>query len=164
MYTTENTHPKNIQFLEFLTRDTKTRYVYVNAFNVFISINNIFYLIFGSINNSIICLYLINNTTINEIKNAHKQKIGNLKHYLDKINNRDLLLSLSNEVSTDYNILKVWNISNCECLLNIEKIYTKCKLSSASFLKDKCEYYIITCNSVVFNKNTEPTKIFDFKK
>ena len=58
-------------------------------------------------NKSIITLNLINNKKIIEIKNAHNNYITNLRHYLDKNNNRDLLLSVSN---VDFNI-KIWNVN-----------------------------------------------------
>ena len=153
-------NPENIQFYQYLTKDSYTGYLYDNAFSVFKSIYNIFYLIFGNKNKSIICLNLINNQIINDIKNAHKYIITNFRHFLDKINNRDLLLSISNDYYNG-NELKLWNINNWECLLNIENIYKKGKITSASFLSINNENYIITCNYV--NKNTEPLKIIDFK-
>ena len=51
------------------------------------------------------------------------------------------------------------NINNWECLFNLEKIYNKVKLSSAFFLKNNNDNYIITCNDSL----NEPIKIFDFK-
>ena len=113
------TNPSNIHFLKYLTKDTYTTRIYDNAFSIFKSINNIFYLIYGNKNNSIICLNLINEQIIKEIKNAHNETITNFRHYLDKINSRDLLLSIS---INDDNI-KIWNINNWECLLNLKKIY-----------------------------------------
>ena len=43
-------NPNNIQFMKYLTRDTYTNRVYDNAFSVFKSISNIFYLIYGNKN------------------------------------------------------------------------------------------------------------------
>ena len=47
-------NPENIQFMKYLTKDAYTYYLYDNAFSVFKSINNIFYLIYGKENKSII--------------------------------------------------------------------------------------------------------------
>ena len=41
-------NPNNIEFLKYLTKDTYKTKVYDNAFSVFKSINNIFYIIYGN--------------------------------------------------------------------------------------------------------------------
>ena len=154
-------NPKDIQFLRYITKDSYTSKIYDNAFSVFKSINNIFYLIYGNENNSIISLNLNNNQKINEIKNAHNETIINFRHYLDDINKRDLLLSISNDFSN--NNIKLWNINNWECLLSLEKIYKKDNLL-ATFLISNNENYITTCNYRIYkDENTEPIKILDFK-
>ena len=150
-------NPKNIHFLKYLTKEAHTSYVYNNAFSVFKSINNIFYLIYGNKIQSIICLNLINEQIVNEIKNAHNAEITSLRHYLDVIKSRDLLLSIA---ANDINI-KIWNINNWECLLNLKNIYIRGLLSSAYFLKNNNENYIITCNDGY--RNIGLIKAFDFK-
>ena len=56
----------------------------------------------------------------------------------------DLLLSIS---ANDNNI-KLWNINNWECLLNLKNIYIKSIVSTAYFIKNNKEKFIITCNSM----------------
>ena len=68
-------NPKNIHFLKYLTKEAHTSYVYNNAFSVFKSINNIFYLIYGNKKKSIICLNLIDGQKIKEIKEAQNKTI-----------------------------------------------------------------------------------------
>ena len=147
-------NPINIQFYKYLIIDSYVEYLYDNSFSLFYSINLIYYLIYPTSYKSIIILNLINNKRIIEIKNAHNNYITNLRHYLDQINNRDFLLSISN---SDCNI-KIWDAKNWECLLNLENIYKKGYLSSASFLKNNNENFIITCNS----DYTELIKLFNF--
>ena len=51
-----------------------------------------------------------------QLKNAYNEEITNLRHYLDKINNRDLLSS----ISADDTSLNLWNNNNWECLVNLK--------------------------------------------
>ena len=129
-----------------------------NIFSVFNSINNILYLIYTKENKAIILYDIINNVKICEIKNAHNKVIANIRHHLDKQNKRDLIISISSE---DNNI-KLWNINNLECLLNLSNIYEEGFINSACFLEDyNNNIYIITSN---FNFNSfQAIKVFDFK-
>ena len=91
-----------------------------NTFIIFKSINGIFYLTYSKIN-SIINYDILNYKIISEIKNAHNSKITNFRYYSDRINKRDLVLS----ISKDDNILKLWNVTNFECILNIKMLILK---------------------------------------
>ena len=106
---------------------------------------------------SIIC-YNLNNLyniiKIIEIKNAHEEDIRNFRHYFDEHNKRDLILSISAENSN----LKVWNIYNFECLINIKKIYGNGELYSSCFINHNNKIYILTSN---FSYNNNRIKIFD---
>ena len=105
---------------------------------------------------------MINKEKINEVKNAHQNHISNIRHHLDTINKRDLFLSIS---AKDYNV-KVWNVTNFQCLLNLNNINTiySGKLCSACFLIDKNQNYIITsdCSPFLNSSKSGPIKIFDF--
>ena len=78
-----------------------------------------------------------------------------LKHYSDAINQRDLLLSLS-----QYN-LKVWNIQNLDYLINLKAI-NNIKYINACMLLDNNKYYIIT-NNLLFSCFYEPIHIYNIK-
>ena len=108
-----------------------------NIFSVFNSINNILYLIYSKENKSIIIFDIINKVKICEIKNAHNKAITNFRHYLDKKNKRDLVMS----ISFDENNIKLWNINNLECLLNLQNIYDTGYLNSSCFLEDNNNIY-----------------------
>ena len=125
-----------------------------NNFIIFNSIYDILYLIYINSRNSIIAYNLVDNKIINEIKNAHLENILNFRHYLDEINKRDLIISVS-----DNNII-LWNANNWECMLDINNIYKNGKIFSACFLNDNKNTYIISSNHNY--KLSEPIKIFDF--
>jgi hypothetical protein len=83
---------------------------------VFESINNkdIIYLIYNVnyfSSSSIKALNIVDDEKILEIKNAHDSKIINLMHYADKVNKKDLLVSID-----ALNRIKVWDVSTWECL------------------------------------------------
>ena len=138
-----STNPENINFFYELTYDSESYYAFGNTFCVFKSIDDIFYLVYSN-KNSILSYNIIDNTKINEIKNANDKNkfITNFRHYFDKTNNRDLLISIS---AWD-NSIKLWDVSTWECLNDIKNINYSGYLYSATFLYDNNNIYIITIN------------------
>ena len=140
-----------------LVEDSYSDYCIDNSFIIIESINKILYLIYSTESKSIISFDLINNKKINEIKNAHKDYISNFKYTFDKINKRDLIISIS---PNDRNI-KLWNMKNWECLYNYIELYKDGYLRTACFLNFNDEIFIATSH---FKQTTnKPIKIFDFK-
>ena len=125
------------------------------TFIIFKSINGIFDLIYSK-NNSIISYDIINYNLISEIKNAHDKQITNFRQIFDNINKRDILLS----VSRDDNNIKIWNITNLECILNLKDVNLKGQLYSSCFLNNSKTIYILSTN---YNKSDipEPIKLID---
>ena len=156
-FSINNLSPKDIQYKNDLAKDSFSQYDYDNVFTVFKSLNNILYLIYTNINKSIIFYDIVDNKSIKEIKNAHYKYITNFKYYLDKINKRDLILS----ISADDNNIKLWNL-NYECLVNIRNINKMGYLISASFLNYNNNIYIVTSNCNWITK-PDSIKIFDLK-
>ena len=152
-----NSNYKYIQFHSNIEEDSSAEYWIDNTICVFKSINEIISLIYTDSNNSIISYNLINNQKINEIKKAHKERITNFRHYLDKNENRDLILTIS---AVDKNI-KIWNNNNWNCLFNVEDIYNKC-VYSACFLNEKNKIYIIVGSCSWSLNDNDPIKIYDF--
>lgn len=152
--TRNNFNPNNLQLLNSLTNDSFSDYTLDNTFTVFNSIDNIIYLVYSNIKKSIISYNIIDNKKINEIKNAHSRDITNFRHFLDKDKKRDLIISMS----LSNNNLKLWNITNFECLLNLENINKSGRLFSACLFSENNVNYIIT--SCAYGNN-EPIKIFD---
>ena len=94
---------------------------------------------------------------ITEIKKAHTNHCYSLRHYLNLINKRDILISLF-----DINIIKLWNIKNFECLIYLKDIYTNGMMFSVVLLEENNINYIITSK---FGKseqnNTGTVKVYD---
>ena len=155
----ENTNQLNIDFGMGLIKDSYTNDTGVdNVFIVFKAINEILYIIYANYKLSIIIFNFIYTKKINEIKNAHNYYINNFRHYFDKSNKRDLVLSIS---SFDNNI-KLWNINNIDCLLNIENAYKNGDIYSACFLFTNKQLYIVSCNDYYPDK-PGPIQIFDLE-
>ena len=155
-----NSNPKNIAFFKYIKYGyLPFNYSFDNTFCVFESANKILYLIYSHIFYSIISYDLTNQKKISEIKNAHKNEITNFRYILDSSNKRDLILSISDKD----NNLKVWDIKNFECVLNLTNVNEVGALNSACFLKDKNKIYILTSNSFDNYRgiNYEPIKVFD---
>ena len=131
-----------------------------NTFTVFKSLNDYSQLIFSTKKKSIISYNLTTNTKITEIMNAHNEYISNLRHYLDKKENMDLIMSLSNED----NHLKLWKTNNWNCIVDIKGINNKGILDSASLLLNyKNKKLIFTSsNNEDENNNSDKIKVYDF--
>ena len=97
-----------LNFLKDIVNDSNTKYFLDNTFSVFKSIDDILHLIYTNKNKSIINFNLSDNKIIKEVKDSHNEHISNFRHYLDNINQRDLILSIS---CKDNNI-KVWDTKN----------------------------------------------------
>ena len=149
-----NKNPENIEF--FIDLGNGQSYAYNNldnTFSIFYSINKILYLIYATEDSSLISYNIINKEIISKIKGAHYSNITNIIHYLDKINKRDLIMS----VSKNNNNIKLWTIKNFLCILNIENIYNSSFLYSACFLNDNNHNYILTING----SNSDCIKVFN---
>lgn len=115
-------------------------------------------MIYTNLNYSIISYDIKENKKAIEIKNAHNFNKIKFRHYLDLLNKRELLISISSWI---YNI-KLWNIDNWECLYTLEDIYQKNYLYSSSFLIDNNQIYIIIAkDNIYYNTISEPIKVYD---
>ena len=148
---------KNIFHNAYIIEDSLADFYLDKTFCIFKSLNNISYLIYSNEKNLIVSYNLDTLQKIAEIHSNHKKYITNFRHYLDKINNRDLLLS----ISAKENNIKVWEITYWKCILNISNINLAGFLDSACLLYDN-NNFIITSNSNQQN-DSEPIKIFDFQ-
>lgn len=153
-------NPNNLILFSKLTKDSFCSSPIENTFIIFNSIihNNIIYLIYSSKEKSIKCVNLIENRLVIEIKNAHNKFITSFKHCYDENKKMDIIMS----ISSDSNEIKLWDFSNWECILNLQKINKSGNLLSACFLKEKNNIYIATSNFELFD-DPEPIKIYDDK-
>ena len=129
-----------------------------NTFLIFKTINNLHYLVYISKEKSIICFDLYKLKKIAEIKEIKNESIVNFRHYLDKTNNKDLVLTLC----PINNKLRIWDVSNWRCFIYINRVYNDGVLYSACFINDNNDNYIITSNCNYFG-DSELIKIFDFR-
>ena len=128
---------------------------YTNSFCIFNSIDNILSLIYTDNTKSIFYYNIIDERKITEIKNAHNNYINNFIYYFDKNNKRDLILSVS---SKDNNI-KLWNINNLDCLIDLKLIYKNGNILSACILFEGQDIFILASNSNLQSK--EYIKVYD---
>ena len=150
------TNPNKIHYLTQLTDDSYSHWGIDNTFTTFTSLNNISYLVYATEEYSIHFYNLNEQKLVKEIQNAHiEDQVTNLRHFVDKIKKRDILMS----ISADSRNVRLWDINKWEMITNITKIYSTGYLYSASFLIDEGKYYIVTCNS---SQKSEKIKIFDF--
>ena len=158
-----NENPKEIKFSNDIATDSFAGFSYDDSFTVFRSINNILTLVYATKNKSIISYDLNRKSVSNKLFNCHNNYITNFRHYLDEINNRDIIMSLSKK---DNNI-RLWNANNWESICNITNVNQNDFLYSACFLKDKNNNYIISsngCNRQQYMNfhDFEPMKIYNF--
>ena len=158
-----NENPKDIQYKNDVAIDSFATFSYDDSFTVFKSINNILELVYATKDKSIIVYDLNNSKTLHKLFKCHINYITNFRHYLDKLNKRDIIMSISKK---DNNI-KIWNANSWVQITSIEKINQKDFLYSACFLNDNNSNYIITsngCNRQYYMNihNFEPMKLYDF--
>ena len=154
----EFSEPKNIEIIPDFNIDSFTEcYSGNNTFIIVKSLSNILFLIYSNKKTTILCHNLIESRNIVEIKNAHNDTISCFRHYLDEKLKIDYFISLS---PGDNNI-KLWNMRNFQCILDIKKIYTNEFLFASCFLKNNNNNYIVTSNWNI--DYSEPIKIYDFQ-
>ena len=154
----KNLSPKNMKFLKDLTSDSYSSYSLDNSFSVFKSINDILYLIYSNKNRAIISFNLVTKQKMSEIANAHDYYITNLRHYLDEINRRDLVMSISKY----NNNIKIWNANDFQCLFNVKDINKQGELLSACLLMNNDEINVISSNDS-WEAESEPIKVYDIE-
>ena len=146
--------PNNIEFLKYLSKDSYTSNCCDNIFTVLTSIDNIPYLIYTNRNYSILFYNLIEEKIVNEISKAHgRWEISNFQYFFDTINSKDLIISISGVSNT----VKIWDLKNYDCIVNIEDNVKNGYINSACIINDNNQNYII-----IDNIGSDPIKIYDF--
>lgn len=127
-----------------------------NTFITFNSKNNILHLIYSIQLKSIISYNLNKFQIITEIKNPHENNyITNFRHFLDKKNYRDLVMSISYKNCN----IKIWNNENWNCALNLKNIYSNGIINSGCFISYLNE--ILICAGNNYWIKPDYIKIFD---
>lgn len=135
----ENNSPIKFNFFKDIIKENLGL---CSKFITFKSINDILLLIYTTDDYSIIVYDIVKEKNLNEIKCSQKD-IYELYHCLDRKNKRDLLLTQSS-----YNYIKVWDINNFNCILDLKKLeLSYVKVSKTCFMNFKNDIYIIIDNS-----------------
>ena len=155
----DNKDPKILKFQKDLINDSFSSYPADNTSLIVKTIDDLLLIIYAKEDSTIICYNIINNQKVNEVRKAHDKYITNLRYYPDTFNRINLMLSLS----SDDNHLKVWNIGNFQCLLDLKKVNESGWINSACFLNDNNQIYVLSSNVTGFNKKASLIKVFDLK-
>ena len=147
----------DISLLFNVTNDSYTMRDLDNVFTIFNSFEDLLYLVYSTKKKSIISFNLNKFQIITEIKGAHPRFITNLKHFFDKNNNKDLIMS----ISSDNCNIKIWVHKNWNCILKIQDIYSKGIINSASFIAYQNNIYIVASNN--FWPNADSIKIINLE-
>ena len=152
-------YPPNLKLYSEITKNSYGCFDLDNTFTAFKSISEYLFLVYSTKSKSLICYDLLRFQIIIEIKHAHNIYITNVRHFLDEKNNRDLIISISDRD----NNLKLWNVNNWECIIEISNVNNNGFLCSACLLNEKDNIYIISSNCNMFGE-TEKIKVFDLEK
>ena len=157
----KKTDPQHFELLTNLSK-SEINFRVDNTFEIFNSILGYICLVYAykleNKYNSIATYNIIDCTTMCILKNAHEEDITNLRHYLDKINNRDLILS----ISASNNNVKMWDINNLEYLLTINNINRHGFTKSACILNFDNDLYIVTSN-YSYSEVPEPIRLYNME-
>lgn len=126
---------------------------------IFKSIDDLLLIVYATEQISLVCYDINNNQKVNEVLNAHEQKITYLKQHSDKINKINIMLS----ISRDNNYIKVWDIATFDCLHEFLNINKAGWINCACFLKDNNQTYILSTNCTGYSQDPEPIKVYDLK-
>lgn len=123
-----------------------------NVFCAFKTLKGDYYVAWGTPTYNIIIYDLKQET---QIKNflAHTSTIFSCRHYVDKKDKQDLLISSSYDRS-----VKIWNVKDWSNLINIQNAHTGYYIYSVCILSDELEHK----NYVISAAPNEYTKIWDF--
>ena len=141
---------------DLFIKDAFCDYYINNSFCVFTSLNSQIIIVYSTKDYSLNFMDIEKESILKIIEKAHTKNITNIRYFLDTINKRDLILSISKEIPE----IKIWNLSNFECLLKLSKIYKKGEIYSSCILNRNNKNYILVSN---YDKSaTFPIYIFDF--
>jgi hypothetical protein len=119
--------------------------------------NNELYLISADINYTISITRLRDKKLVKSLSTEGKQQIKMIRHFYDKKNNKDYLISTFKNAN-----IKIWDLSNNYNLIHSKKIdYSENSIifSSILYFSENGDFFITSSNC---NDNKDFTKIFNF--
>ena len=152
-------NPLHFEFISNLSK-SEMNFRVDNTFEVFNSILGQMCLVYAfkleNKYNSIATYNIIDYKTMGVLRNAHREDITNFRHYLDKRNRRDLILSVS---ATDNNV-RMWDINNLEFIITINNINRHGFTKSACILNFNNDLFIVTSN-YSHSEVQEPIRLYN---
>ena len=152
-------NPLHFEFISNLSK-SEMNFRVDNTFEVFNSILGQMCLVYAfkieNKYNSIATYNIIDYKTMGVLRNAHREDITNFRHYLDKRNRRDLILSVS---ATDNNV-RMWDINNLEFIITINNINRHGFTKSAFILNFNNDLFIVTSN-YSHSEIQEPIRLYN---
>ena len=152
-------NPLHFEFISNLSK-SEMNFRVDNTFEVFNSILGQMCLVYAfkleNKYNSIATYNIIDCKTMSVLRNAHREDITNFRHYLDKRNRRDLILSVS---ATDNNV-RMWDINNLEFIITINNINRHGFTKSACILNFNNDLFIVTSN-YSHSEVQEPIRLYN---
>ena len=152
-------NPLHFEFISNLSK-SEMNFRVDNTFEVFNSILGQMFLVYAfkleNKYNSIATYNIIDYKTMGVLRNAHREDITNFRHYLDKRNRRDLILSVS---ATDNNV-RMWDINNLEFIITINNINRHGFTKSACILNFNNDLFIVTSN-YSHSEVQEPIRLYN---
>ena len=152
-------NPLHFEFISNLSK-SEMNFRVDNTFEVFNSILGQMCLVYAfkleNKYNSIATYNIIDYKTMGVLRNAHREDITNFRHYLDKRNRRDLILSVS---ATDNNA-RMWDINNLEFIITINNINRHGFTKSACILNFNNDLFIVTSN-YSHSEVQEPIRLYN---
>ena len=152
-------NPLHFEFISNLSK-SEMNFRVDNTFEVFNSILGQMCLVYAfkleNKCNSIATYNIIDYKTMGVLRNAHREDITNFRHYLDKRNRRDLILSVS---ATDNNV-RMWDINNLEFIITINNINRHGFTKSACILNFNNDLFIVTSN-YSHSEVQEPIRLYN---
>jgi len=110
--------PKNIKISKNIIQDSAIFSEKNFTFIIFKSIDNIFYIVYGTNRRSIVFYNLLDNKKMATINNF-RSYVNYFRHILDEKNKRDLILSQNSGVQIIN--LNIWNVNSLECIFNFKE-------------------------------------------
>lgn len=140
--------PRNLMFYKDLTKLSYSNWIMNNIFEVFTARNHNNLLVYSTKKNSIECFDIDCEKIVTIIQDAHKKVITSIKFFFDKEQNKDKIITSSEDTS-----IKIWDVRTWKCLNEIKKTYRKGNLYSFTILNDQItnKNYIISSSINKFN-------------
>lgn len=146
-------NPNLIEFKEDLATTAHKTNSIDRVFTAFKSLLGEFLLVWGTPQYSIECLDLDKGKIIKTIPTAHAHTIFCCRHYADKKERVDYIITTSYDRK-----VKIWNIKNWNCVINIQQAHKGYYIYTACLLFNENE----KTNYVISSAPNEFSKIWDF--